>query len=229
MANRPHGSFTLTFENEHECELLLHELLDYNEIAIWDEGDGQGYAYIDNIIKIQLHDGILSVYYYLEYMPLDKYMIFEIERHSLFAYKCLKDQFGSSPILSHNQNYPSSELLVGYEGEKFSRQFIIDFYLLAQQLMNFYKNRYIINAAKTHEYFNKTLKNKLNTLVTELTISEYLYLKNELQNLNWIMNLITRGFQTIDGNCDLNQTYSNGEVQITLTEAVLNENFYKKN
>lgn len=229
VINDKQGIFHLSFEDENECERVIHDLLGSNDVAIWDNGDGEGYVDIDYILKIEYENGCWGIYYCLEYGPLDKFAIFEIERQSLFAYRCIKNNFNIEPILSHIKDYPSSQLLVGYKKEILTKQFVTEFYVFVNSLNEYYLNLYFVNQTeyKKHPKFEE-FQSIERVFMLEITISEYLQLKNELEHLNWILFLIIKGFYPMSKKYDLYQVYTNDEIKVTLNDVFISDNKYHK-
>ncbi|TEB16258.1 hypothetical protein Psfp_01485 [Pelotomaculum sp. FP] len=204
--------------NDLYCKEVIQEILD--NIELWDGGD-ENREYFDNIIKLEYDDGYWGIYYSLEYGPLDKYVIFEIEKQSLFAYMCLKKYLCSEELtLVHDKGYPASEITIGYRKTKLSKQFIIEFYNLIKVIASFYYG----NPEEFHWHPKfEEVQNKLESFLLELTINDYLLLNTELDYINWILNLLANGFLPVDGIFELYQVYVKGEFKVTLNEVFMSD------
>lgn len=219
-----------SFEDTELLEKRINTLLNCESVYI-DANYRGSYIYIDNLIKIEFKEGIWGIYYQLEYGPIDKFMVFQIEEHSLFAYQCLKKIFDKKPYLVHDRGYPSSEILVGFCEYELSEEF----------LKNFYEYIKIIGSYHLNAITNKVLKNKsvniidstYSTFFLDLSVFECLELESELEYLSCIVNLMSLGFYIDDEHSNFNSLFNvfkksdyNKELQVALSKIIEYEDKY---
>ncbi len=171
------------------------------------DNDNEGCIYINDIIVIEYKNNLWEIYYYLEYGPLDKYIIFELENQAIFGYQYLKELFKGIPIVFHDKDYPASKIFVGYSKKKLSKKFLKEFYDSAEFISSFYFGNATSQDIKT---------GTIERFFSELTITKYMEIQDELEYVGYCIYLKLLGFNR--NMSTLLSLYEKEKLKVTLSE-----------
>lgn len=198
---------SILFDDPDLLENELATILGCKDTCIFDQGDKEGYIDIDDIVEIEYKNKCWGIYYFLEYGPLDKYAIFELENQAIFGYQYFKKKFQNNPIIFHDRDYPCSKICVGYNKKKLSKKFIKDFYDITKFVSNFFYGNATSQSVK-NEFIEK--------FFSELTFTEYLDIQDELEYVGYCIHLKLLGFNRNESN--LLSLYEKENLRVTLSE-----------